>query len=88
MSAGHGVAGPPQIFGKIDLHLGGGSERHRIEVGVMFRQQPGSKSLHHTGRFDAGLVVGETLFRVQTCHADIHAWFFWVSFGVGKANTP
>ncbi len=73
MSAGHRVTGPPEIFGKIDLHLGRGRKGHRIEVRVIFRQQPGSKSLDHAGRFDSGFVIGETLVGLQSGHADVKA---------------
>lgn len=73
MSAGDGVTRLPEIFGKIDLHPGRGRKGHRIEVCVVFRQQPGSKSLDHAGRLDSGLVVREAFVGIQAGHADVQA---------------
>ena len=39
MPASDRVPGPAQVLGQVHFHLGGGLERHRIQVRVQFRQQ-------------------------------------------------
>jgi hypothetical protein len=82
VTACDGVTGATQVFGQINLHLGGGFEGHWIEVGEEFGQQTQAIPFDHPRGFESGFVIGKTLFGSEAGHAHVNAREFGFASGV------
>ncbi len=86
MTAENRIAGAPQIVCEVFLHLGGGFEGHRVQVGVELRQQAKAVAPDERGAFDALFVIRKTLFRGQTGQADIDDGHFGIAIWIGEQD--
>ena len=82
IAASHGVTGAAEIFGEIDFHARGSFEGHGIEVGEKFGEEADAVAFDDPGGFDAGFVIGETLFGCEAGHADVDAGKLGVALGI------